>query len=85
MFSFAPSDRVANMSNNELVVHLLNNPIVSHMDAAKRLVENRKLVARGDIHGQFCDKNEPFELKVDTLSTLQPSRRKMVVHILIDQ
>jgi len=74
MFSFAPTDRVAKMSNNELIDHVLNNPIVSHMDAAKRLVENRKLVAQGVIDGHFCDSNEPFELQ--SRGTIYPATEK---------
>ena len=83
MFTFTEADRVSNMSNNELVDHVLNNPIASHMDAVKRLVENRKLVARFVIEGRFYDTNEPFEL--ERRSSIYPTteQEKIVIHLLI--
>jgi len=47
------------------------------LDAAKRLVENRKLVARTVIHGRFCGTNEPFELEGRSIIYPTTGRRKM--------
>jgi len=69
--SFVSSAKASNMSNNQLVDHVLNSPIVSRTDAAIQLMQNGKLIVRGVIHGNFCDTNEAFEL--ETRSTIYPA------------